>query len=258
MMVAFYKYQGTGNDFVVIDNRNASLALTQEQVAWLCHRRLGIGADGLMLLENKPGYDFAMIYYNADGKESTMCGNGGRCLVAFAARLGVVKEKARFWAVDGAHDAVLPSPDYVELKMQDVNDITRIADACILNTGSPHFVVFNTDVEQLNVYDAGRKIRYSDTFAAEGINVNFVERRHHQLFIRTYERGVEDETLSCGTGVTAAALVSAGERLQHYEIPVTTRGGNLLVKFDKTGPTRFRNIWLCGPATFVYRGEIAI
>lgn len=255
MMLSFFKYQGTGNDFVILDNRSQQVVLSQQEIAFLCHRRLGIGADGLMLLQEKPGYDFEMVYYNADGKPSSMCGNGARCMVAFAASLGIIEKKTHFLAVDGPHEAIIPAFQYVSLKMQDVNDITRDAQHCVLNTGSPHYIQFEKEIDQMDVVREGRKIRYSDAYAAEGINVNFVVKVQDHLQVRTYERGVEDETLSCGTGVTAAALASA-DGVGNYDISVQTPGGHLRVSFEKKANDQFHNIWLSGPATFVFKGNI--
>jgi diaminopimelate epimerase len=254
--IHFYKYQGTGNDFVIMDNRNNEYNdLSIEQVHHLCDRRFGIGADGLMLLNNQEGYDFGMKYYNADGREGSMCGNGGRCLVAFARKMGITKEHLSFLAVDGPHEASLKGDDWVNLKMQDVNGVEMGSLYYYLNTGSPHFVKFTDDVQSLDVYTQGREIRYNDRFAKEGTNVNFVQQTDNGIFVRTYERGVEDETFSCGTGVTAAALMTAKEE-KEYLIPVQTLGGKLEVRFTKTGERSYNNIWLCGPATLVYEGDI--
>ena len=255
MKLSFFKYQGTGNDFVILDNRRNQLSLHTEQIAFLCDRRMGIGADGLMLLQEKPGYDFEMVYFNADGKQGSMCGNGARCIVAFAASLGIVESKTHFLAVDGSHEALIPSFQYVSLKMKDVSHITRDGQYCILNTGSPHYVQFEKEIEGIDVVKEGRKIRYSEAFAAEGINVNFVAKENNHLIVRTYERGVENETHSCGTGVTAAALASA-DATGSYQITVQTPGGNLSVSFEKAANDQYSNIWLSGPATFVFTGEI--
>lgn len=257
MTIEFCKYQGTGNDFILIDNRLGQYsALTQVQVSFLCNRRFGIGADGLMLLQEKEGYDFEMVYFNADGAEGSMCGNGGRCIVMFAKRLGLVKQTAHFLATDGPHDAVITETDHVELKMKNVNGIERRTEACILNTGSPHYVTEVNHLSELDVYASGRSIRYNQEFQKEGINVNFIEQLTDGIAIRTYERGVEDETLSCGTGATAAALSVAGEKNGPQELNVYTSGGILAVKFTKTGAGQFEDIWLCGPATYVFEGTI--
>jgi len=208
MKIPFYKYQGTGNDFVMIDQR-AQQYITKsdiELINRLCDRKFGVGADGLILLQLKDGYDFEMIYFNADGNESTMCGNGGRCITAFARYLGVVENECRFLAIDGPHDAKVDEAAWVELKMLDVPKIEIGEDYFVMNTGSPHYVIFVEDIDDIDVVDNGQAIRYSKRFRKEGINVNFVERTQDGILVATYERGVEDETLSCGTGVTAAAI----------------------------------------------------
>ena len=260
MRITFYKYHGTGNDFIIIDNRGQTLQLTKEQVHKLCDRHFGIGADGLMLMNNQAGFDFEMKYYNADGNESSMCGNGGRCMVQCAFDLGLRKREYFFTAIDGEHKAEIEDNGWVDLQMQDVNkiDISFFSDF-ILDTGSPHYVKSVSDVWNYDVVKEGRQIRYSKRFVKDGINVNFVEPGEEEnISVRTYERGVEDETLSCGTGVTAAALVFAHNDNGFNRVEVKTPGGNLAVEFDKTGDTSFRNIWLCGPATFVFKGEAEI
>lgn len=260
MIIPFYKYQGTGNDFILIDNRNQSISLSNEQVAFLCHRRFGIGADGLILLELEAGVDFRMVYYNSDGNTSSMCGNGGRCITAFAKFLNVIDNKARFTASDGLHEAVVDADGQVSLKMQDVKQIESADDYFFLNTGSPHYVKFVTDIDQVDVVNEGRTIRYNDRFRAEGTNVNFIEKREEDLYVRTYERGVEDETYSCGTGVTAAALVAAvtGHSTGKNNCMVQTKGGQLEVTFEKVLEKNFYNIWLKGPATYVFKGSIEL
>lgn len=258
MNIKFRKYQGTGNDFVIIDNRDGLLGqLSREQVAFLCNRKLGIGADGLMMLEEAEGFDFRMVYFNADGKEGSMCGNGGRCLVQFAYDLGIRKVKYLFIAVDGPHDAMIDPTGLIQLKMKDVSDISENETDLILNTGSPHYIRFVENLDETDVYAEGRKIRYNDTYAAEGINVNFVKRTDSGIKIRTYERGVEDETLSCGTGATAAAIASSIQTGEQ-EIPVEVEGGRLAIRFDRTSEKSAANIWLIGPATFVFEGIIKI
>lgn len=258
MTYTFYKYQGTGNDFVIFDNRDGKLVLGTEQVKHLCDRRFGIGADGLMLLNRKTGYDFEMTYYNADGRESSMCGNGGRCLTRFAFDAGIHKDKFLFMAVDGEHEATLGEHGWINLKMKDVNGVEDYHGDYLLDTGSPHYVKSVADVMGTNVFEEGRDIRYSKDFSEKGINVNFVENRDKDIMVRTYERGVEDETYSCGTGVTASALVFAHNEKGFNRIEVQTKGGHLAVEFEKTGENSFENIWLCGPATFVFKGEIEI
>jgi diaminopimelate epimerase len=256
MTLPFFKYQGTGNDFILIDNRSAGITLNKDQIADLCHRRFGIGADGLMLLELQEGYDFKMVYYNSDGNQSSMCGNGGRCITAFARHLGLVKDKAHFTAIDGEHFSTIEG-DFVSLKMNDVNVIEENGDHYFLNTGSPHYVKLVSDIKHYDVFKEGRSIRNNERFKALGTNVNFIEKTGDFLFVRTYERGVEDETYSCGTGVTAAALVASlgGISTTAHSCAVDTLGGKLNVKFKKTGPNQYTDIWLEGPATFVFEGE---
>ena len=259
MHIEFFKYQGTGNDFIIVENRAVSVNLNEHQIKHLCARRFGIGGDGLMLLNTKYAYDFEMKYYNADGNESTMCGNGGRCLVKFAHYIGIHKSKYSFTAIDGVHEAVIQDNGWVYLKMKDVQGITKKHSDSILDTGSPHYVKTVVHVGNYDVFKTGKEIRYSSDFAKEGINVNFAEELPgKEIFVRTYERGVEDETLSCGTGVTAAALVFAHNDNGFNRVEVKTLGGHLAVEFDKTAEGSFKNIWLCGPAEFVFKGEINI
>ena len=262
MEIPFTKYQGTGNDFVIIDNRNPVFLKKTDTavIRQLCDRRFGIGADGLILLQNREGYDFEMIYFNADGRESSMCGNGGRCITAFAAQHGVIKNRASFLAIDGAHDAVIRSDGWVNLKMGDVTKIEASGDSYILDTGSPHYIVFVEDVDDINVYENGQAIRYSARFREEGINVNFVEKTKEGILVATYERGVEDETLSCGTGVTAAAIAYSLEVRdpQLNKVAVKAKGGELEVLFSKSADSHFEEIWLCGPATKVFEGKFSL
>ncbi len=260
MMLTFYKYQGTGNDFVMIDNRDKKLSLDLPAIKKLCDRRFGIGADGLILLENAKVYDFSMVYYNSDGAESSMCGNGGRCITAFAAFLGIMKNNAKFIAIDGEHEAKIFENGIVSLKMKDVSAIEKSGNDFVLDTGSPHFVRFVDKVSDVDVFHEGRKIRQSERFSAKGINVNFVELKDGVLNVRTYERGVEDETLSCGTGVTASALAvaSAGLANGKGESEISVPGGNLKVKYKNQEVNSFTDVWLEGPAAFVFKGEIEL
>jgi diaminopimelate epimerase len=252
----FSKYHGAGNDFVIIDDRSVSFDHTnQGLIAHLCDRHFGIGADGLMLLRNHPEYDFEMVYFNADGKPSSMCGNGGRCLVAFAYRLGVIQSKTTFMAVDGIHHAEVLSNDQVKLAMNDVETIIEPdADGLLIDTGSPHYLIRKPSIDQLDVFSEGRAIRNSDPFRKEGVNVNFLERKGNEVFIRTYERGVEDETLACGTGVTAAALAMAHWESMSSPIQVKAVGGVLSVDFERTA-NGFKNIWKTGPVQHVFDGQ---
>jgi diaminopimelate epimerase len=256
--MTFYKYQGTGNDFVLIDDRAQTFpAHDQAYIAHLCYRRFGIGADGLILLQNHPDYDFRMVYFNADGAEGSMCGNGGRCIVRFAHDLGLFEATTRFLAVDGEHTAEVRG-EQVHLHMSNVPAWPDEAAAyTYLNTGSPHVVQFVDDVAAYDVVGEGRRIRYSEAFAPGGTNVNFAQRIEGQsLWVRTYERGVEDETYSCGTGVTAAAL--AAYRQQGLPSPVAIRvvGGTLQVAFTPHPDGSFTDIYLIGPAERVFVGEV--
>lgn len=256
MKIHFNKYHGAGNDFIIIDNRELTFdADNISLIARMCDRRFGIGADGLMLLQNREPFDFEMRYFNSDGREASMCGNGGRCIVSFAGSLNLVGNSTRFIAVDGPHEAILEPDHEVNLKMSDVKQIETIGQDYYLNTGSPHYVRFMDDLSELNVYQEGRKIRYNDRFRLEGTNVNFVSQRRDHLTVYTYERGVEDETLACGTGITASALC-AGYRLgiAKGSFQVTAKGGNLKVAFEQINGS-FTNIWLKGPACFVFEGD---
>lgn len=258
MQIAFFKYHGTGNDFILIDNREGHITLSREQVAAMCHRRYGIGADGLMLLEHAAGYDFRMVYYNSDGGESTMCGNGGRCIVAFAHRLGIISNQAHFIAVDGPHTAAIHEDRTISLHMKNVTDIVTADGHSILNTGSPHYVAWVDDVQHFPVFEEGRRIRNLERFAPGGTNVNFAQIVDGALWVRTYERGVEDETLSCGTGVTATAIAATGAGTGAYITTVHTPGGVLQVSFDKSSATSAKDVVLKGPAVFVFEGIWAL
>tara|TARA_R110002012_G_scaffold187203_1_gene354081 strand:+ start:4060 stop:4839 length:780 start_codon:yes stop_codon:yes gene_type:complete len=257
MTYTFYKYQGTGNDFVMIDNRQLIFNKNNtECVKQLCNRRFGIGADGLILLENHDTFDFKMVYYNSDGNESSMCGNGGRCIVAFANFLGIIKKSTHFMAIDGQHEALIEA-DLVKLQMQDVPEVAIFDTHLFLNTGSPHHVQMEADLRNLDIKNLGSKIRYAEPYNELGSNVNFVTKNSESSFsVRTYERGVEDETLSCGTGVTAVAIAmhAAGETDKNI-LSLETEGGTLNVSFEKIGD-QYKNIWLIGPATQVFKGEI--
>ncbi|MBO0938807.1 diaminopimelate epimerase [Fibrella sp. HMF5335] len=255
----FFKYQGTGNDFVMIDDRARTFpAADQALVARLCHRHFGIGADGLILLQTDPDGTLRMVYFNADGAEGSMCGNGGRCFVRFAHDLGLITNQVRFMAVDGEHEAQVQETD-VHLRMGDVADIEHQAAFSFLNTGSPHVVQFEDDVTSLDVVAVGRPLRYAAQFSPGGTNVNFVESGPDQtLFVRTYERGVEDETYSCGTGVTAAALVAHQQLGLASPVAIRTLGGALRVAFEAQLNGTFGSIYLIGPAQRVFEGDITV
>ncbi len=259
MQTRFYKYQGTGNDFIMIDDRDATFP--KDDIAYIAHccdRRFGIGADGLILVQEHPSADFKMVYFNADGRESTLCGNGARCTVAFAAFLGMIEQQTTFMAIDGLHTASIEADKTVALRMHDVNELNCAATHTFLDTGSPHHVALVQDLAHFPVVEEGRKIRHGAPYYTEGSNVNFVEKVNDTTFaIRTYERGVEDETLSCGTGATAVALAmhKTGET-QAERLAILVEGGQLSVSF-KPSAKGYTQIDLQGPATFVYEGVIA-
>ncbi|MFI8378111.1 diaminopimelate epimerase [Leeuwenhoekiella sp. NPDC079379] len=254
MALSFYKYQGTGNDFVIIDNRqNVFSKNNTKLVKEMCDRKFGIGADGLMLLEKHDTLDFTMVYYNADGNPSTMCGNGGRCLVAFAKAMGVIDKTTTFEAVDGVHEAFIKD-ELVHLKMQDVDAIQKFDSHFFLDTGSPHHVAWVSDIASYDVKKEGAALRYSDLYGREGSNINFVEQTETGFRMRTYERGVEDETLSCGTGATAVALAihKLGKTIS-TSVPLQVEGGELQVDFKPTAEG-YTDIFLIGPAQQVFEG----
>ncbi len=258
--VHFHKYQATGNDFVLIDNRSGAYSFSKPEIEKICDRRFGIGADGLLLIEKHPTLDFNLIYYNSDGSES-LCGNGSRAAVKMAASLGMVTGKTSFNAFDGLHEAELLANDVVRLKMNDVKEVNFLGEDFFINTGSPHFIRFVKDLQNVNVVVEGRKIRYSERYKPKGTNANFVELKDgNTVYVRTYERGVENETLSCGTGVTAAALASS---FKGYSSPVHIKvpGGELSVEFKTTpiGQTvAFHDIFLIGPAKMVFEGYLEL
>lgn len=260
MKIRFYKYQGTGNDFILIDNRRLGLPHhTQELFEKWCSRRFGVGADGLMFLEEEEGYDFRMVYFNSDGRPSSMCGNGGRCIVKFAHDLGIIGNQAHFIAVDGPHDAKIID-GIVELKMQDVQGIENTEGDFYLQTGSPHYVRYKKqNLEEVDLISEAKSVRYNERFKAEGTNVNLVHDKGDHLLVRTYERGVEDETYSCGTGVTAVAIVNhvCSPSDADYSQKIETKGGNLEVRFHKVNDSEYREVWLCGPAEYVFEGELS-
>jgi diaminopimelate epimerase len=260
MQVEFYKYQGTGNDFVMIDNRLVTFPKENTAlVAHLCNRRFGIGGDGLILLENDSESDFKMVYYNSDGSQSTMCGNGGRCLVAFAKKLNVIGNSTTFNAVDGLHHATVSEDGIVSLQMIDVLNIKKESDYTFLDTGSPHHVQIVNDLENYNVKEQGASIRYSELYGKQGSNINFVKKIDATTFsLRTYERGVEDETLACGTGATAVAIaMNATGTTDATVIDLNVEGGKLVVSFDKKDD-KYTNVYLRGPAEFVFEGTIEV
>jgi len=260
MQLEFYKYQGTGNDFVMIDNRTEFFPKENtKRIAQLCDRRFGIGGDGLILLENDLETDFKMVYYNSDGNQSSMCGNGGRCLVAFAKKLLVIQNETTFIAADGVHHATIEADGLVSLQMIDVDEVKVSSDHVFLNTGSPHHVQLVDDLENYNIKENGARIRYGDLYGKTGSNINFVKQIDANTFsLRTYERGVEDETLSCGTGATAVAIaMNILGKTAATAIDLNVEGGKLVVSFTKK-EGQFTQVFLKGPAEFVFKGVIEI
>jgi diaminopimelate epimerase len=255
--IHFYKYQATGNDFVLIDNRLSELSFTTEQIKKICDRRFGIGADGLMLIEKHPALDFNLVYYNSDGSQS-LCGNGSRAAVVMAAQLGLLNTQTKFNAYDGTHEAELLNNNIVRLAMNNVTGTKKSGDDYFINTGSPHHIKIVPDLENYPVFEEGREIRYSETYAPAGTNINFIQLlENNTIFVRTYERGVEDETYSCGTGVTAAALAAS---FHGYSSPVKVKvlGGELAVEFKSGQAGAFQDIFLIGPAKMVFEGTLEL
>lgn len=262
MKLKFYKYQATGNDFIIIDNRNQDINLTEENIRFLCHRHFGIGSDGLILLENDDKTDFSMQFFNPDGSGGMMCGNGGRSIVKFAADKGVIKDKCTFLAPDGLHSATIEGEN-ISLKMTTPTLFQAHEDGFYINTGTSHFVVFENNLEEIDIIKKGRTLRYDERFLTyNGCNVNFVQEiADKNLKIQTYERGVEDETLACGTGICASALTySVKKQLPcgTHTINLSAKGGELQVRFEKQSDNQFSEVHLIGEAKMVFKGEINI
>ena len=259
MQLSFSKYQGTGNDFIILDAWNSNIELSESQIKFCCDRNFGVGADGLMIIKKCVDADFEMIYFNSDGLPGSMCGNGSRCIVHYAFTKKYISKKTRFLATDGMHEAEILEDAQVSLKMCNVNNFEKRDNDFYLNTGSPHYIIAVNGIEKFAVVDEARKIRYNGEFSVKGTNVNFVQPEEDGISVRTYERGVEDETLSCGTGVTAVALVSADifhlKKNKSELINIITPGGKLKVSFERNHMV-FENIHLIGPATFVFEGSI--
>ncbi len=257
MKIPFQKYEATGNDFVIVDNRKGAYSFSADQVKKICDRKFGVGADGLILIEKHPTLDFDLIYFNSDGSPS-LCGNGSRAAVKMASSLGMINGHTLFNAYDGIHEGELLPNSIVRLKMHDVKEVKKNNEGVFINTGSPHFIQEVESTKNFPVVAEGKKIRYSDTFKPNGTNVNFVELlSDNTIFVRTYERGVEDETLSCGTGVTAAALASS-LRAYHSPIKIKTLGGELSVEFKSGQDGSFTDIYLIGPAKKVFEGILEL
>ena len=260
MLVHFSKYHGTGNDFVLIDGRKMKFpGHNPSLIRQLCHRRFGIGADGLIVLESSVKHDFSMRYYNSDGKEGSMCGNGGRCIAAFARQLGIGATETVFEGIDGIHHASLLPGGEVRLQLAEVQGIQTLEDGYLLDTGSPHFVKFVEQLDQVVVEVEGKKIRHQERFGTGGVNVNFVEvgLGDDALHVRTFERGVEAETWSCGTGVTASAICAHfHDKTDKNSYRIHTMGGDLQVDFQAKANLCFEEVYLTGPALHVYDGTI--
>ncbi|MFY0651048.1 MAG: diaminopimelate epimerase [Cyclobacteriaceae bacterium] len=257
MKITFFKYQGTGNDFVMIDNRENHFPDDIKYVQQLCDRRFGIGADGLILIENHADLDFEMVYFNADGSKS-LCGNGSRCAVNFAKQLGIIEKETNFLTIDGPYHATIDGNQNVHLNMRDIEGLETKSEAFFLDNGSPHHIIFTKDNSKTNVYTEGKSIRESEAYKPGGTNVNFVEiLDENSIDVRTFERGVEDETLSCGTGVTASSLAASHKGVKS-PIKIKTLGGELGVRFTQSENGKFENIWLSGPAEMVFEGQVEI
>ncbi len=253
--IQFDKYQATGNDFILIDNRQKTFPSNMDLIPRLCDRRFGIGSDGLILIQDHPECDFEMVFYNPDGSQS-LCGNGSRCAVKFARELGMIRNSCRFMAFDGIHEASINDDGIVKLKMQNVQNVRSLEDGMLVDTGSPHLIRYVQDIQAVDVNGRGRDIRYNETFKKDGVNVNFVEiLGDRSIFVRTYERGVENETLSCGTGVTAAAI-ACGLKSMDSPVEINTRGGRLEVAFNEMPDQTFTEVFLIGPAKHVFSGKV--
>ena len=257
--IRFGKYQSTGNDFILIDNRDNKYRFSRAEIARLCHRKFGVGADGLILLNPSQQFDFEMRNFNSDGGECSMCGNGGRALIQFARDLGILKDQYHFWAIDGEHLARFQE-GLIELKMQSVSEVVETPVGPTLDTGSPHLVVEVSQLLQYEVVKEGRSLRNSPFFMPGGINANFYEIQHGRVFLRTYERGVEDETLSCGTGAIATAIITqrnAGIKSgASIETSIHCQGGELTIRFTQKSNQFYDDIWLIGPSIKTFEGQL--
>lgn len=255
MNVKFHKYQAAGNDFVLVDNRDNRFPKNEETIQRICDRKFGVGSDGLILIETSELGKFEMVFYNPDASQS-LCGNGCRAAIRFAQSLNLTSETTSFNAFDGLHKASIKDKT-ITLQMADVQNGRKIDGGIFLDTGSPHYVLFVKNVSEVDVLNEGRKWRYSGLFGDGGANINFVEiKDYHTIFVRTYERGVENETLSCGTGVTAAALASSTYG-SISPVTVETKGGILNVSF-KMNNDGYNKVWLEGPAEHVFSGTIEL
>lgn len=254
--IHFHKYQGTGNDFIFIDNRKDVFPKKNELIAQMCDRKFGIGSDGIVLIQNHDNYDFEMVFFNPDGSKS-FCGNASRCAVHFANYLGIIQKNAHFLSTDGPHHGFI-NGEMIHLKMSDVDQVERFDGRFFIHTGSPHYILFVEDLDGVDVYRQGQEIRFNETYKEKGVNVNFTQiLPDNQVYVRTYERGVENETLSCGTGVTAVALAVSYSGFQS-PVKIKTRGGNLEIAFEKASDRHFKDIYLIGPAKMVFDGVFEV
>ncbi len=258
--IHFQKWQATGNDFIIVDNRNKILKnLSSEWISMICDRNFGVGADGFMFIQNHQNLDFEMRYFNADGNEAEMCGNGARSIIGFARSLGIIADSTTFQAIDGIHNGWITRQDHYRIKMVDVDVINSVDRGLFLNTGVPHLVIVTADPDQIAIVKQGREIRYSKEFAPDGTNVNFIDNRSDIIRMRTYERGVENETLSCGTGAVASAIATEymnNSGKSKYEVQAS--GGLLKISFNRSDTDQFRDIYLEGEAKMVFKGDIVV
>lgn len=257
MIVDFFKYHGHGNDFILFDNRNLNIKLDKAQISALCHRRFGIGSDGIILIEEAKDADYYMLYYNPDGSQS-LCGNGSRCALHFAEKLGIIRDRAVFSAIDGRHDGIIIN-DISSVRMHDISDIEEGEEYYYMNNGSPHYVKIVDNLDIVNVFEEGQKIRFNDRFKNEGTNVNFLEIKTGRIRSRVYERGVENETWSSGTGTAATAIAAfLHDNSIGNLVKIETRGGILEVSFNHHGGLNFTDVWLKGKVHEVFSGRVNI
>ena len=258
MEFKFQKYHGTGNDFILINDKSEKFPVdNSDRIRSLCDRKFGIGADGLIIIRNHDKFDFEMFYFNSDGKQGSLCGNGSRCALAFGVKNGLIKNKVVFKAIDGVHKAEADSNNIFSLSIKNINTIEYDKNALFLDTGSPHYVELVESLDDIDVRAKGSLIRNSDRYKKEGVNVNFIKIiGPDHIKIRTYERGVEDETLSCGTGAVASSIALHFLQLTKLnKLKVETSGGILEVEFKFTSGI-YKDIYLKGPAEKVFSGKI--
>ncbi|MEQ9064449.1 MAG: diaminopimelate epimerase [Vicingaceae bacterium] len=256
MLVDFHKYHGNGNDFILIDNRSLGLKLSSIEIKEICHRHFGIGSDGIILIENDQETDFNMVFYNPDGSQS-FCGNGSRCSLHFAFNEGIIEGHAIFRAIDGIHRGEVKD-FHTRIQISDIEEVKRFEDCFFVNTGSPHAIVFVENVDLIEIATEASRIRHDSRFAPDGTNVNFVEFTDNGIRSRVFERGVENETLSSGSGTTAQAICSHALKGLDSPISVSTRGGNLKVEFSFDGNGHYNNIWLVGEVNPVFKGTLSL